>query len=221
VIGKVTRGRRVPWLLAYLYGPGRRNEHVNPRTVAGFDDPGWLDPPTRPDGRRVTGRLAELLEQPLRVYRRGTPRLAVYAATLQQGRLLADWPKQALREPPKHTRQQIQATALGDYPTRRDQAVQARWEALPWLTRRRTDPAELAAAHNAEHLQACDTCGILTPTDEWDQPHDDECRHCGSGHRVAYSHRDQVPTLAQRLDQIRAQLRVTDPRPRRPPGAAG
>ncbi len=74
MIGKVTRGRRVPWLLAYLYGPGRRNEHTNPHTIAGFDDPDWLDPPTRPDGRRATGRLAELLEQPVRVYRRSTPR---------------------------------------------------------------------------------------------------------------------------------------------------
>jgi hypothetical protein len=74
VIGKVSRGRRVGWLLAYLYGPGRRNEHVNPHTIAGFDDPDWLDPPARPDGRRDTARLAELLEQPLRVYRRSTGR---------------------------------------------------------------------------------------------------------------------------------------------------
>ena len=74
MIGKVSRGRRVPWLLAYLYGPGRRNEHVNPHTIAGFDDPDWLDPPARPDGSRNTAPLAELLEQPLRVYRRDTGR---------------------------------------------------------------------------------------------------------------------------------------------------
>ncbi len=36
MIGKVIRGKDVRRLLYYLFGPGRANEHVDPRLVAGF-----------------------------------------------------------------------------------------------------------------------------------------------------------------------------------------
>src|SRR6516162_4266937 len=65
VIGKVIRGRNAARLLYYLYGPGRANEHTDPHLVAGFGDPGELEPERRPDGSRDFRRLAGLLNQPL------------------------------------------------------------------------------------------------------------------------------------------------------------
>jgi hypothetical protein len=54
-------------LLAYLYGEGRRNEHVNPRLVASWDGypQGW-EPPRGSDGRYRVGGLARRLETPVR-----------------------------------------------------------------------------------------------------------------------------------------------------------
>jgi hypothetical protein len=74
VIAKVCpRGRRAAGLLRYLYstspaqqeGRGRRNPHVDPRVVAGFDDPAVLEPSVGEGGRRDFRRLVSLLEQPL------------------------------------------------------------------------------------------------------------------------------------------------------------
>jgi hypothetical protein len=65
VIGKVIRGSDAGRLLYYLYGPGKANEHVDPYLVAGFFDPGELEPERRPDGSRDFRRLSELLAQPL------------------------------------------------------------------------------------------------------------------------------------------------------------
>jgi hypothetical protein len=65
VIGKVVRGQNTARLLYYLYGPGRANEHTDPHLVAGFGDPGELEPERRPDGSRDFRRLAGLLAQPL------------------------------------------------------------------------------------------------------------------------------------------------------------
>ncbi|MGC9670993.1 relaxase/mobilization nuclease domain-containing protein [Planosporangium sp. 12N6] len=41
----MSKGRRVRGLLEYLWGPGRRDEHENPRIVAGYDLPEVLAPP--------------------------------------------------------------------------------------------------------------------------------------------------------------------------------
>jgi hypothetical protein len=65
VIGKVQRGRNAGGLIAYLFGPGRSNEHDRPRVVAGWDDPGRLDPPLKEDGRRDLRGLIGGLKAPL------------------------------------------------------------------------------------------------------------------------------------------------------------
>jgi hypothetical protein len=74
VIGKICpRGKRVGGLIRYLYATGpaqqegrrRRNPHVDPRLVGGFDDPAELEPTVGESGRRDFRRLVALLEQPL------------------------------------------------------------------------------------------------------------------------------------------------------------
>ncbi|MEU8124954.1 hypothetical protein AB0C21_40105 [Spirillospora sp. NPDC049024] len=65
MIAKVMRGKRVPGLIRYLYGPGRRNEHRDPHIVAGFDAPAALEPPIGRDGKRDFRRLDALMQQPL------------------------------------------------------------------------------------------------------------------------------------------------------------
>jgi hypothetical protein len=65
MIGKVLRGTNAGRLLYYLYGPGKANEHIDPHLVAGFADPGELEPERRPDGSPDLRRLTGLLTQPL------------------------------------------------------------------------------------------------------------------------------------------------------------
>ena len=65
MIGKVIRGTNVQRLLYYLYGPGKANEHTDPRLVAGFGDPAELEPDRLGGGRRDFRRLTGLLSQPL------------------------------------------------------------------------------------------------------------------------------------------------------------
>ncbi|TDB95684.1 hypothetical protein [Actinomadura sp. 7K534] len=65
MIAKVIRGERVPGLIRYLYGPGRRNEHQDPHIVAGFDSPEALEPLVGKDGKRDFRRLDALMRQPL------------------------------------------------------------------------------------------------------------------------------------------------------------
>lgn len=63
------RGTRVGGLLRYLFGPGKREEHVNPRLIAVWDGAGGpteLQPPPLANGRHDVRRVAELLEQPVR-----------------------------------------------------------------------------------------------------------------------------------------------------------
>jgi hypothetical protein len=65
VIGKVIRGANVRRLLYYLYGPGKANEHTDPRLVAGFRDPATLEPERGRGASRDFQRLTGLLTQPL------------------------------------------------------------------------------------------------------------------------------------------------------------
>src|SRR3712207_1865965 len=65
----LARGRRVGALLPYLYGPGKREEHVNPSLGAAWDGAGPLHQlvsPVRPAGKRDFRHLVGLLEQPVR-----------------------------------------------------------------------------------------------------------------------------------------------------------
>ena len=65
VIGKVIRGANVRRLLYYLYGPGKANEHTDPRLVAGFRDPAALEPERGRGASRDFRQLTGLLTQPL------------------------------------------------------------------------------------------------------------------------------------------------------------
>ncbi|MFC0530835.1 relaxase/mobilization nuclease domain-containing protein [Phytohabitans kaempferiae] len=64
------RGSNVGGLLRYLFGPGKREEHLHPRVVAAWDgaDPlPNLQPPRLPGGGPDVRRLTQLLEQPVRI----------------------------------------------------------------------------------------------------------------------------------------------------------
>jgi len=65
VIGKVLRGGSVGGLVRYLYGPGRANEHLDPRIVAGWRPPERLEPAVSAAGGRDFGRLVTLLREPV------------------------------------------------------------------------------------------------------------------------------------------------------------
>lgn len=62
------RGTRTRGLLAYLYGPGKRDEHVDPHLVAAWE-PEVPDPGRNADTDLTA--LAELLDQPVRSLPRG------------------------------------------------------------------------------------------------------------------------------------------------------
>jgi hypothetical protein len=66
MIPKVTKGTRVRGLLEYLWGPGKSDEHTNPRIVAGYDDPEVLAPPVDPSDpdRWLLAELAAKLDAP-------------------------------------------------------------------------------------------------------------------------------------------------------------
>lgn len=55
VIAKKTRGDRMTGLIRYLFGPGRHEEHRDPRLVAGWE-------PVPGDGRLTAGQLRGLVE---------------------------------------------------------------------------------------------------------------------------------------------------------------
>jgi len=66
------RGTNVGGLLRYLFGAGKREEHVRPRLVAAWDGAGalaGLQPPVLSGGWHDVRGLTELLEQPVRAGR--------------------------------------------------------------------------------------------------------------------------------------------------------
>lgn len=70
MIGKVLRGDNIAGLLRYLYGPGKSEEHVNPRLVAGWRGPlAELEPIVRQtkngDSYRSYRHLTKLLKAPV------------------------------------------------------------------------------------------------------------------------------------------------------------
>lgn len=87
MIGKICpRGQRPGGLVRYLFatgpaqqeGRGRRNRHVDPRVIGGFDEPGLLEPGVGVDGRRDFRRLVSMLEQPLAAAGVGPDKKPVY-----------------------------------------------------------------------------------------------------------------------------------------------
>ncbi|WP_329307094.1 relaxase/mobilization nuclease domain-containing protein [Streptomyces sp. NBC_01260] len=73
MVPKIRRGSRTHGLIVYLYGPGRRDEHVEPHLVGSWDgfapDPG-RDTSPDPDPKVTLARLAAALD--LRVKQAGT-----------------------------------------------------------------------------------------------------------------------------------------------------
>jgi hypothetical protein len=81
------RGWRVGGLVGYLYGPGRREEHINPRLVAAWPGAGPLAElePTRlqPEGPRDFRHLLGLLQEPLLRRRQPPQRPPVWHASMR------------------------------------------------------------------------------------------------------------------------------------------
>ncbi len=66
MIARVTKGDSVNGLSAYLWGQGRRNEHVDPHLVAAWDDHlDELEPELLATGKHAVGRLGSLMRQPV------------------------------------------------------------------------------------------------------------------------------------------------------------
>lgn len=128
------------------------------------------------------------------------------AAVLATGALGAAGDLAVLGAPaPAGGRERLQQHAYGDYPQRRAAAAEAEWRALDRRERRQTSPKQLAARYDAEHLLVCDTCRIAVPLPEPDQPFVERCAYC-DGTLLDWDQRGQVPSLAARLDTIRARL---------------
>jgi hypothetical protein len=97
MIGRAYRGARAGGLVRYLYGPGRFNEHANPRLVAawaGSDEAAlsWMEPAQLPGGGRDFGGLTAELEAPL-AYAERPPALPVFHVALRTApgdRVLSD-----------------------------------------------------------------------------------------------------------------------------------
>jgi hypothetical protein len=98
VISRVhKRGTRVGGLLRYLFGPGRFEEHVNPRLVAAWDGSGDLadlEPPVTDNGSRDFRHLVAMLEEPVRAAVRA-PRKPVWHTSMRlapedRGRVFSD-----------------------------------------------------------------------------------------------------------------------------------
>jgi hypothetical protein len=68
MIASVTRGDRTRGILAYVYGPGDEDEHINQHTVAGFEDL-LPDPGLAADPQWALTQLAKILD--LRVVQAG------------------------------------------------------------------------------------------------------------------------------------------------------
>jgi hypothetical protein len=65
VMPNITKGTRLRGLLEYLWGPGKAEEHTNPRIVAGYDDPDpdLLAPPRHGDRWDDAADLRRQLDQ--------------------------------------------------------------------------------------------------------------------------------------------------------------
>ena len=76
-------GDDVAGLLYYLFGPGRRDEHVNPHLIGGWEHPSGLEPPVGVSGGRDFRRLAGLLEEPVAAIGKRAPAKYVWHCVLR------------------------------------------------------------------------------------------------------------------------------------------
>ncbi|MEV3927455.1 relaxase/mobilization nuclease domain-containing protein [Actinomadura coerulea] len=93
MIGKVTRGQGIARLLSYLYGPGRRNEHIDPHIVAGFRLPMALKPGLEARGDRDFRHLVGVLTSPLDTLRHTPLALPIWQCSIRaapEDRTLSD-----------------------------------------------------------------------------------------------------------------------------------
>lgn len=109
-----------------------------------------------------------------------------------------------------HARDRLQERLLADYHRRRVLEADAAHAALGWLDRRRTTPEAIAAGYDDTRLLICDHCRIVQdraevtgPEPMWGEPDTEACDLCGAGRLITYAHRDRIPTLADRLTQLR------------------
>src|ERR1700726_4018989 len=66
MIGRIhKRGSKVGGLMRYLFGLGKREEHIEPRIVSGWVGPSELEPAVTAKGERDFRRLIAELEQPV------------------------------------------------------------------------------------------------------------------------------------------------------------
>lgn len=86
MIGRVhKRGSRVGGLLRYLFGPGKAEEHINPRLVGAWDGSGPLadlEPEVTATGARDFRHLVAMLEEPVRAAERA-PRKFVWHTSMR------------------------------------------------------------------------------------------------------------------------------------------
>jgi hypothetical protein len=130
------------------------------------------------------------------------PRMHRLAATLAAGSLLSPDEMAYLDTRPAQTRGQIQAAVLAAYAARRAAAVERDWAARSWRERRRTTRERLATAFDAEHLAACDTCGLAYPDNGAAETLASRCRYC-EGSLIDNSQAARHVPLADRLDLVR------------------
>ncbi|MEW1551956.1 relaxase/mobilization nuclease domain-containing protein [Streptomyces tsukubensis] len=87
---KLDEGSDTYGLLAYLYGPGRRDEHIDPHMVAAWDP--FIGDPARSADMTIAD-LALLLDAPVFAMRGKKPRLHVYHVSVRndaEDRILSD-----------------------------------------------------------------------------------------------------------------------------------
>ncbi|MEV4847830.1 replication-relaxation family protein [Micromonospora matsumotoense] len=152
------------------------------------------------------------------------PRLRAAATALTAGRLVDRHLVDQLRSPLKTTWTQIQQAALKDYRAHRGDQVATVWSRLGWRARRHTNPTQLGDDHDREHLLVCDTCVIAYPRPDPTGPDwhaGEQCPHCHTGTPLPYEHRDQAPTLDDRLTTIHDRLIAGGKATLPPPGQPG
>ncbi|WP_028192422.1 replication-relaxation family protein [Salinispora pacifica] len=95
--------------------------------------------------------------------------------------------------PPEHRN----TAAPPSYPRWREQQIGEQWKHLSWWQRQRTDPADLAAAFDNEHLTACARCRLTLPTTDTV-----DCPGCQHTHRLPHDQRHTLTTLADLITPL-------------------